>query len=39
MTYCDSYNEVTFKTQDGLHYTKTTNQEIVDYITNKCVVY
>lgn len=37
--YCDSYNHIQFKTYDGLHYTKDTNQDVIDYIANKCVKY
>lgn len=37
--YCDSYNEVEFKTPDGLHYNVETNQKIINYISNNCVQY
>lgn len=37
MHYCDSYNEMKFKTDDGLHYTRETNEDIINYIANKCV--
>lgn len=37
MFYCDAYNELEFGTDDGLHYTKETNREIINYIVNKCV--
>ena len=37
MFYCNSNNSINFKTDDGLHYTKETNQKIVDYIVNKCI--
>ncbi len=36
---CDSYNEVDFASKDGLHYTRATNQKIIDYIVNNCVDY
>ena len=39
MYYCDSYNQVNFKTDDGLHYRDETNREILDYIDNECVQY
>ena len=39
MYYCDSYNQVNFKTDDGLHYTDDTNKEIIKYIDNECVQY
>ena len=35
--YCDSYNTLDFKTDDGLHYTRDTNKDIINYIANKCV--
>ena len=37
MFYCNSNKSLTFKTDDGLHYTKETNQKIVDYIVEKCI--
>ncbi len=37
--YCDSYNTLTFETNDGLHYTQDTNRQIVSYILNNCVQY
>lgn len=37
--YCDSYNEMEFKMLDGLHYTKMTDQNILNYIVNRCVRY
>ena len=37
MFYCDSYNNIKFNTDDGLHYTQDTNREIINYIANKCV--
>ena len=39
MHYCDSYNNIHFETYDGLHYDNSTNQLILNYITNKCVIY
>lgn len=36
---CDSYHSISFKTLDGLHYELETNQNILDYIVNKCVQY
>lgn len=36
---CDSYNSLYFKLSDGLHYDLATEQEILDYITNKCISY
>lgn len=35
--YCDSYNNMSFETPDGLHYNKETNIKIIDYIANKCL--
>lgn len=37
--YCDSYNELEFDTKDGLHYTRSTNQKIINYIASKCISY
>lgn len=37
--YCDSNNELNFDTDDGLHYTRETNRNIINYIVNKCVKY
>ena len=37
MFYCNSYDTLEFKTDDGLHYTRQTNKEIINYIVNKCV--
>ena len=37
LKYCDSYHEVYFKTIDGLHYKQETSQEIINYISNKCI--
>lgn len=35
--YCDSYNNLNFASDDGLHYTKNTNKKIINYIVNKCI--
>ena len=35
--YCNSYDGLTFNTDDGIHYTEETNQEILDYIFYSCV--
>ena len=35
--YCDSNDNIDFKTYDGLHYKHDTSQMIIDYIKNKCV--
>lgn len=35
--YCDSNNDLKFDTYDGLHYTRDTNRDIINYIANKCV--
>ena len=35
MFYCDSYHDLKFETNDGLHYTRNTNRKIIDYIANK----
>lgn len=37
--YCDSFNNIDFGIPDGLHYDKATDQRIVDYIVNDCVIY
>ncbi len=37
--YCDSFNNVVFNMPDGLHYDATTDQNIINYIVNKCVEY
>lgn len=39
INYCDSYNALNFSTYDGLHYTRDTNREIINYIINDCVKY
>lgn len=36
--YCDSYNNINFKTYDGLHYRKETSQKIINFIVKDCVV-
>ena len=35
--YCNAYNNINFKTRDGLHYTIKTNEKIIDYIVNDCI--
>ena len=37
--YCDSYNNINFKTRDGLHYDKQTDQYIINYLTKNCLEY
>lgn len=37
--YCDSYNNMDFDSPDGLHYDLDTDQDIIDFITNKCIDY
>ena len=37
--YCSSFDDVLFNTTDGIHYDEETNQRIINYINNKCVVY
>lgn len=39
VSYCNSYNNIDFKTYDGLHYKHNTSQDIVNYISNKCIKY
>ena len=39
MYYCDAYNNLKFDTNDGLHYTQETNEDIIYYISNKCIDY
>ena len=39
MYYCDAYNNLKFDTNDGLHYTQETNENIIYYISNKCIDY
>lgn len=39
MHYCDSYHNIDFGMPDGLHYDKDTDQRIVNFIANKCIVY
>ena len=39
MKYCDSYYNVDFTTIDGLHYDRTTDQNILDYLTQSCLYY
>lgn len=35
--FCDAYHDIHFNTDDGLHYTIETDQDIVNYISNKCI--
>lgn len=37
MFYCNSNDKLKFNTYDGLHYTKETNKNIINYIANKCI--
>lgn len=37
--YCDSYHDLKFDTDDGLHYTRETNKKIIKYITDDCIEY
>lgn len=37
-TYCDSYHNLSFNLPDGLHYDTKTDQKIIDYIKDDCVV-
>lgn len=39
LIYCDSYNDIYFRTTDGIHYKEETNKEILEYIANKCLNY
>lgn len=39
MYYCDSYHDLKFDTDDGLHYTRETNKKIIKYITDDCIKY
>lgn len=39
LLYCDSYNSIEFGIPDGLHYNKSTDQAILNYIVNDCVKY
>lgn len=36
--FCNSYNNIEFKTMDGLHYDYSTNKKILNYISNKCIL-
>ena len=36
--YCSSNKNIEFETDDGIHYTEKTNQLILDYIVNNCVL-
>ena len=35
--YCNTYNNVSFNTFDGLHYTDETNTKIINYIDRNCI--
>lgn len=37
LKFCDAYNNITFNTNDGLHYTEKTNKKIIEYILNDCL--
>ena len=37
--YCDSYNNIEFGIPDGIHYDEETDQKIIDFISNKCIIY
>ncbi|MBR2834012.1 MAG: hypothetical protein IKE75_06310 [Bacilli bacterium] len=37
--YCDSYHDIYFHTEDGLHYTDKTGQDTINYIKDECVKY
>ena len=39
MYYCDAYNDLSFDTDDGIHYTRETNKKIIKYITDDCIKY
>lgn len=39
VSYCDSYHNLTFNLPDGLHYDNETNQKILEYIKNECIIY
>ncbi len=36
---CDSYHALKFQSRDGLHYDRSTGQNILNYITNHCIIY
>lgn len=38
ISYCDAINKIDFETNDGIHYTKKTNQDIINFILNDCVI-
>ncbi|MBR3362478.1 MAG: SGNH/GDSL hydrolase family protein [Bacilli bacterium] len=38
ITYCDAINKIDFETNDGIHYTKKTNQDIINFILSDCVI-
>lgn len=35
--YCDSYSNIKFDSPDGLHYDEKTNQNIINFISRKCL--
>lgn len=37
--YCNAYDKLKFKSDDGIHYIKETNEKIIDYIINDCIKY
>ena len=39
MKYCDSYNNLYFSSPDGLHYDSKTDEKIIDFMVNKCIIY
>lgn len=39
MYYCDSYNKINFKSDDGIHYVRNVNKQIIKYIINDCIKY
>lgn len=39
MYNCDSYHSISFKLPDGLHYSLDTDQNILNFISNKCILY
>ena len=39
ITYCPSNENIDFVTNDGIHYTKETNQKIITYIAQRCIKY
>lgn len=39
MFYCDSYNAIDFVTEDGIHYNEKTNEKIMSYLLNHCIIF